>query len=119
MSESTARLLLWAPRVLGLAVAGFLSLFALDVFSEGGNLRGLLLGFVIHLIPTWILLATVVLAWRRPWIGGVVFVGLAAAYALTTLGRPDWILVISGPLLLVGLLYFLSWRRLAAMKNGS
>jgi hypothetical protein len=119
MSDSVSRLSLWAPRFLGLLVTGFLSLFALDAFGEGGGLGDTLLGFVIHLIPAWILLATVVFAWRRPWIGGVVFTGLAVAYALTTLNRPDWILVIAGPLLVVGVLYLWSWRRFSSPPLGS
>ena len=114
MAAISARVFLWAPRVLGLLVAGFLSLFALDAFAEGGSLRETLAAFVIHLLPAWVLVATVVLAWRRPWIGGVVFTALAVLYAVTTLNRPDWILVIAGPLLLVGGLYFWSWRSLAA-----
>jgi len=35
MNTTTKRVLFWAPRVLGILFALFLSLFALDVFSEG------------------------------------------------------------------------------------
>jgi hypothetical protein len=52
----------------------------------------------------------VAVAWRRPWIGAAAFLLLAAAYALTVPGRLDWILVISGPLFLVGMLYLWSAR---------
>jgi len=53
-------------------------------------------------------ISCLVLAWHRPWVGGVSFVLLAAAYALTARYRIDWIVAISGPLLIVGVLYLWS-----------
>lgn len=101
----TGRALVWAPRILGIAVALFIGVFALDALGEG--LRAILL----HLVPTFVLLLTVLLAWQRPWVGALVFSALAVVYAATVPERPDWILVISGPLLAVGLLFLWSWRQ--------
>ncbi|HLK55734.1 MAG TPA: hypothetical protein VKU00_04180 [Chthonomonadaceae bacterium] len=109
MAPWVRTLLLWSPRVVAILVVLFLSLFALDVFEEKRSLAEWLLALFIHLIPSLLLLAAVILAWRREWIGGVVFVSLAALYCLTTLRRLDWVLFISGPLLTAGLLYLLSW----------
>jgi hypothetical protein len=47
------------------------------------------------------------LEWER--VGAAAFIGLALVYGATA-PRWDWILVISGPLAAVGLLYLLSWR---------
>src|SRR3989304_1852376 len=58
------RRLRWAPRVRGLGMALFLSVFALDAFGEGGLLRNVA-GFLIHLIPSFIVLAVLIAAWRR------------------------------------------------------
>ena len=58
-----------------------------------------------------------VASWRRPWIDGIVFMLLAAAYAVSVPSRPDWTLVISGPLpRAVALLFLLAgvWRRRAS-----
>ena len=88
----------------------FLGLFALDAFSEGKPLVQALADFIIHLAPAAVLFVVVALAWRREWIGGIAFVGLAIAYAASNMGRPDWILTISGPLAIVGALFFWSWR---------
>jgi hypothetical protein len=100
--------------VLGILVCLFLSVFALDAFgSEKTFLQGLR-DFLIHLSPMLILGVVVALSWRRKWIGGVVFTGLALAYAYFAAvlrHRPDWILPIAGPLLLVGVLFLLSWMR--------
>jgi hypothetical protein len=111
MTGPSARLLLWTPRVLGVATCAFIGLFALDAFSEAKPVRDALADFAIHLIPALVLLAVVALAWRWEWIGGVMFMGLAVIYATTMArGHLDWMLVIGGPLLVVGSLFLWSWR---------
>ncbi len=110
MTTTSAGVLLWAPRVLGVLVCIFLSLFALDAFKDGKPVVQAVLDFVIHLAPAALVLAIVAAAWRREWIGGIGFVGLAVAYATIAASRLDWILVISGPLFSVGLLFLWSWR---------
>jgi hypothetical protein len=107
---TTASWMMWTPRVLGLAVAVFLGLFALDAFRPGQPLSEGLIGFAIHLLPSLLVAAAVALAWRWPWLGGLLFVLFAVAYAVSVPQRVDWILVIAGPLLLVGLLFIVSWR---------
>jgi hypothetical protein len=101
--------LLWSPRILGIAVALFLSLFALDAFAPGRPLARASTDFAMHLVPAVLVLAIVALSWRRPWIGGAAFVLLAMGYALRV-SRLDWILAISAPLLTVGVLFLWSWR---------
>ena len=110
MATTSARLLLWSPRILGMLVTLFIGMFALDAFSEGKPLVQALGDFIIHLIPALILLAAVVASFRWAWIGGVMFIGLAVIYALTmSRGRLDWMLTISAPLLVVGVLFLWSW----------
>jgi hypothetical protein len=110
--------LLWCPRLLGIAVGVFLGLFALDAFAPGKPLDRALTDFAIHLVPAALVLGIVALSWRRPWFGGVAFVLLAAAYALTVRFRLDWVLAISGPLLTVGLLFLWSWRHQQQLNAG-
>jgi hypothetical protein len=109
MTRTLAKLLLWGPRTLGIAVALFLAMFALDAFGEAKPLSRALVDFAIHLLPAAVLLSVVAASWRREWVGGVGFIGLAVAYVFVARGRADWILVISGPLLTVGLLFLWSW----------
>lgn len=52
------------------------------------------------------------------WIGAVLFGGLGLFYAAIALGHPSWILVISGPLLLLALLFFISWLKRAELRMG-
>jgi hypothetical protein len=44
--------LLWAGRILGVALALFLSLFAWDVFEVEGSFWEKVGGFLVHLTPT-------------------------------------------------------------------
>jgi hypothetical protein len=108
MKTSLADLLRWAPRILGIAASLFLALFALDAFSGDTPFLPAFGDFVVHLLPAALVLTAVVIAWRRAWIGAIVFVALAVAYGFMAQARPDWILAISGPLFAVGLLFFFS-----------
>ncbi len=102
------RALFWTPRILGILFAAFLSLFALDVFSAAYSLGETILALLIHLIPTTLIVLALAIAWRRDWLGTVVFTALALFYVAWS-GRLDWILVISGPLFLISILFLLNW----------
>jgi hypothetical protein len=75
-------------------------------------------GLFMHLIPTWIILILLVLAWRWEWVGAVGFIALAALYVIVAWapGRWSWYLYISGPLLLIGLLFLAGWLRKARSR---
>jgi hypothetical protein len=94
----------WSPRLLALLVAAFLGIFSLDAFSGRGASLAAFGAFLIHLAPAAIVVVVVALAWRRPWAGAVLFGGLAVFYALVA-RRTDWIVAISGPLLIVAASY--------------
>jgi hypothetical protein len=110
LAITSARLLLWSPRILGILVSLFIGMFALDTFGEGKPIFPALVDFVVHLVPAFVLLALVVAPFQWEWIGGVAFIGLAVMYAVTmSKGRLDWMLTISGPLIVVGALFLWSW----------
>jgi hypothetical protein len=118
MSAMSDRLLLWSPRVVGVLLSLFLGLFALDAFSPGTPILRAIPAFFVHLIPAAIVLALVMIAWQWEWIGGLAFVGLAVIYPLMVGRRhADWVLLISGPLLILGALYFWSWRHRRLLRT--
>lgn len=119
MTGVSRTLLLWGPRVLGIVVSLFLGVFALDAFSEGKSLFRALPDFAIHLLPALVLLAIVGASWRWEWVGGVAFTGVAVAYAYAARGHPSWVLAISGPLLVVGILFWWSWRHHGELRLAS
>jgi hypothetical protein len=56
MDMTTKRVLFWLPRLLCVLFVMFLSMFALDVFSESHGFREALFAFIIHLVPTYIVI---------------------------------------------------------------
>ena len=110
MGVSSRNLLLWSPRVLGILTALFLGLFALDAFGEGRSFAEALPAFLVHASPAFLLLLVVAVSWRREWVGGAVFLALAALYSVAARNHPGWIPIVSGPLAAVGALFLLSWR---------
>lgn len=112
MNLSLKRTLFWAPRVLTILLAAFISLFALDVFGMGYNLAGALVALMMHLIPTWIILLMLVIAWRRELTGGLLFIVFGGLYLYSSWGQTDWTtyLLIPGIPFLIGVLFIVDWR---------
>jgi hypothetical protein len=61
----------------------------------------------MHLIPTFILVAVIAIAWRWERVGAALFLALALAYLVMTNGR---MLTIPIPLIIFSLLFLVSWR---------
>lgn len=104
------KFLLWTPRILSILFTIFLATFALDAFNEGVG-WGMILGFLIHLLPSLMLLLATGLAWRYDLVGAAFFLGFAVLYVWEAgLDRPwSWYAFIAGPSALVGLLYAANW----------
>ncbi len=122
MTKSARGVLFWAPRILTILFALFLSIFAFDVFAETKGFLETLTALVLHLVPTFLVVVLLVFAWRWELIGVIAFAGLAVAYVVVIWGRGfPWVtyVMISGVLLLISVLFFLSWRqRLGARTAG-
>ncbi len=113
------RALYWAPRLLAIAFILFLSMFALDVFDEQRGLAETLGALAMHLIPSFVLTAVLIFAWRWEWIGTALFTFAGILYItwVATLSRPVppamrmlWILTIAGPAFLIAALFLANWR---------
>ena len=102
--------LTWTPRVLAIAYALFLALFGLDVFDGSAPLWQEFLGFLIHSVPTFIIIALTVVAWKWRDIGGLVFIILDLAFVLffRWWQHPLTFLVLGLPPLVIGLLFIFS-----------
>lgn len=102
------KLIFFLPRILSLFLVGFLSLFSLDVFGTYHGFE-LIFALFMHLLPSFSLLIFVILAWRFGLIGALAFVGFSVFYAWQAKEHLSWILLLSGPSLIIGILYFWDW----------
>ncbi len=119
MKEPRKTILYWCPRILSILFTAFITLFALDVFEEGYAFGELLVALFMHLVPTFLIIIAIVVGWKREWIGAVLFIGLAIFYISMTAFRMHWTvyLVIPLPLLIIGILYLLSWEQRKKYKQ--
>lgn len=106
MSTTYRNVLRWAPRVLGVLYALFIGLFAFDVWGTGAGFWEETAAFIVHLMPTYFILAALVVAWRRPRVGGILFITLATVFGVV-FGRGDPALLLSMALVptAIGLLF--------------
>ena len=111
MNTTMKRTLFWTPRIVCILFALFLSLLAFDVFGEGYGLWGTILALLMHLVPVYIVVIALIVAWRWEWIGAILFSALAVFYVVMLWGQMHWsaYLGISGPLLLIAILFLLNW----------
>ena len=122
MEDSVKRLLFWAPRILCIAFAVFVSLFALDVFGEGYDFFETIVAFLIHLIPTGIILIALLVSWRWEWMGAIAFTALGVVYIVIFRDQEfSWsvYVMMSGPLFLLGVLFLINWLCRRQLRVGS
>jgi hypothetical protein len=111
MSVPIKPFMYWTPRVLGVLFAMFLSLFALDVFGGGYGFWGTMLALLMHLVPVYLVVGALFVAWRWEPVGAILFAALGVAYLVMAWGRFHWSVyaLISGPIFLIGALFVVDW----------
>ena len=105
------RILFWTPRVLSILFALFVSLFALDVFGVGYSFWETGLALLIHLVPVYILLIGLAIAWRWEWVGALIFMGFAVWYVAMAWGQFQLsvYVMMAGVPFVVGILWLIDW----------
>ncbi|MFH1248762.1 MAG: hypothetical protein V1660_01275 [archaeon] len=105
----------WIPRIIAILFVMFISLFALDVFSEGYSPLQLIVGLFMHLIPSIIMTLFIIFAWRNGLILGLPFIGFGIWYIWEISDGPAyqwfWALEIALPALIVGFLSIYEWMQ--------
>lgn len=112
------RFMYWAPRILGIAFIIFLSLFSLDVISSELSFWQILVGLLIHNIPSLIVIVVLLVAWRDETAGGIAFLLAGLVWvAVATAGSSDRLaalsqcLIIAGPAFFIGVLFLFNGFR--------
>jgi hypothetical protein len=117
--KTSLKVIHWLPRVICILAILFISMFAVDAFAPGLSIWKQLVDFIIHLIPSYILIALLIVAWKWEYIGGIVFtaIGLGLSpfifihnYHMNhSVGMSlGIIMLITFPFIVVGILFILS-----------
>ena len=117
--KTSIRVFHWLPRIICILAILFVSLFAADAFAPGLTIWQQLGAFFIHLIPSFILLSLLIVAWKWEFIGGIIFtvigLGLSPFVFMINykMNHSIWvslgiILMITIPFVVVGILFIIS-----------
>jgi hypothetical protein len=112
MNKLLRNILFWTPRVLGILIAGLLTLLSTDVFGEGYTFWQAIGGFLIHMLPAFVIILVLALAWRWEWVGALGFFAFGAWYiTITWHNRQHWsaYAVLAGIPGLIGILFLVGW----------
>lgn len=118
--KKTQDVLYWLPRILCVLAILFVSMFALDAFEGDASIGQKLGAFLIHLVPSYVLIALLIVAWKWEKIGGIIFtlvgIGFSPLIFLLNLNRNHFsvgqslliVLMITFPFIVVGILFIVS-----------
>ena len=120
--KKSNRIIYWTPRILCVFAILFISMFALDSFSPDLTIWQQLGTFFIHLIPSYILVALLIVAWKWEYIGGIIFIVIGLGFSPVVfihnynMNNSIWmsigiILSITVPFVVVGVLFIVSHYR--------
>jgi hypothetical protein len=113
----------WIPRIICILAILFISMFAADAFSHEFTIWQQLGAFLVHLVPSFVLLGILLIAWKWELIGGILFtligVGLSPFVYMLNHNRNHFsvceslgiITIITVPFIVVGILFIISSRR--------
>lgn len=118
--KTSIKLFHWLPRIICILAILFVSMFALDAFAPGLTIWQQLGAFFMHLIPSFVLLAFLIVAWKWEFIGGIIFtvigLGLSPFIYLLNHSRNHFtvgtslgiVMMITFPFVVVGILFIIS-----------
>jgi hypothetical protein len=109
MGKKVGKFVYWTPRILSVVFIAFLALFSLDVFGEGCGFWEVLIGLLMHNIPVFVLIAVLVVAWKRELVGGVAFILAGLLYIfLVARGAVDWKLALAWSIQISGVAFIIA-----------
>jgi len=119
-SSRLASTLRWVARTLCILAIAFISLFSVDVFTEGAGLSlgQKIVALLMHMIPSFVLIIALIIAWKHELVGGILIalIGLATAVFISTRrGMPfdrrslQTVATINVPFIIVGVLFIISY----------
>lgn len=70
--KTSTKVIHWIPRILCILAILIVSMFALDSFSSDRTFWQNITAFMLHLIPSFVLLAVLIVAWKWEKVGGII-----------------------------------------------
>jgi hypothetical protein len=113
--QRVSKFIYWMPRILAILFIMFLTLFSLDVVSSSLSFWQIVIGLLMHNIPTLLLIIILIISWKYELVGAVAFTLAGIFYMVMVFTQPfklymlSWFIVIAGPAILVGVLFFINW----------
>lgn len=113
----------WLPRIICIVAILFISVFALDAFDPRFTIWQQIGAFALHLVPTFILILFLWIAWKWELLGGLLFIGLGLSTSLfiyqhnhnvnhfTIVQSINAVLLINLPFVIVGILFIISHNK--------
>ena len=80
--KTSTKVLHWIPRILCILTILFVSLFALDSFASSRTFWQNTAAFLMHLIPSFVLLAVLIIAWKWEKVGGIILTIFGLAFSI-------------------------------------
>ena len=68
------KILYWTPRAICILAILLVSIFAWDAFDSNLTIWQQIVGFLIHLVPSFVLLGLLLVAWKYEYVGGIILV---------------------------------------------
>lgn len=117
--KTSTKVIHWLPRIICILAILFVSMFALDAFEPELTIWQQIGAFFMHLIPSFILLALLIVSWKWEFIGGIIFTLLGLGFSPVIfvhnykMNQSVWmsigiILGITLPFIIVGILFIVS-----------
>ena len=117
--KTNIQIIHWTPRIISILAILFISLFAFDSFSPELTIWQQIAAFLMHLIPSFVLIALLIVAWKWELIGGITYtlIGLVFSPFIFThnfnMNHSVWIslgivLLINIPFVIAGILFIVS-----------
>lgn len=108
-----ANIIHWTPRIASILIVLFMGLFSLDVFGSGAPPLEMLGAFLLHNIPSIVMLVVLLFAWRHPVVGFAAFLIVAVVFAflfVRDIFALSNLLLFVLPVLLIAALFYADWQ---------
>jgi hypothetical protein len=100
----------WVARIICILAILFVMMFSMDCFDGGYSFKEALTCFVMHNIPAFLIIISLVIAWKWEIIGGAMLIIAASVmiYYFKGFEGNIWAIILASPFLLAGALFILN-----------